>query len=133
MSINRGTDKENVVHMCNEISVVVVLIVKSCLTLCNPKDFSSPGFFVHGISQAIILEWVAISFFKGTSQPRDPTSPVSPALAGRFFTTKPPEKPAEYYSAIKKNNIMAFAATWMDLVIVILSEVHQTGKEKYMI
>ena len=37
----------------------------------------------------------------------------------------------EYYSAIKKNEIMPFAATWMDLVIIILSEVSQTEKDKY--
>ena len=37
----------------------------------------------------------------------------------------------EYYSAIKKNKIMSFAATWMDLEIVILSEVSQTEKDKY--
>ena len=37
----------------------------------------------------------------------------------------------EYYSAIKKNEIMLFAATWMDLEIVILSEVSQTEKDKY--
>ena len=37
----------------------------------------------------------------------------------------------EYYSAIKKNEIMPFAATWMDLEIIILSEVHQKEKDKY--
>ena len=38
----------------------------------------------------------------------------------------------EYYSAIKKNYIMPLAATWMDLDIVMLSEVSQTEKDKYM-
>ena len=37
----------------------------------------------------------------------------------------------EYYSAIKKNEIMPFAATWMDLEIIILSEVSHTEKDKY--
>ena len=37
----------------------------------------------------------------------------------------------EYYSAIKKNEIMSFAATWMDLEMIILSEVSQTEKDKY--
>ena len=37
----------------------------------------------------------------------------------------------EYYSAIKMNKIMPFAATWMDLEIVLLSEVSQTEKDKY--
>ena len=39
----------------------------------------------------------------------------------------------EYYSAVKKNKIMPFAATWVDLEIVTLSEVSQTEKDKYMI
>ena len=39
----------------------------------------------------------------------------------------------EYYSTIKKNKIMSYAATWMDLEIVILSEVSQTQKDKYHI
>ena len=39
----------------------------------------------------------------------------------------------KYYSAIKKNEIMPLAATWMDLEIITLSEVSQTEKDKYMI
>ena len=57
---------------------------KSCLTLCNPMDCSLPGSSVHGISQARILEWVAMSFSKGSSQHRNQTW-VS-CIAGRFFT-----------------------------------------------
>ena len=38
------------------------LVAKSCLTLCDPKDYSLLGSSVHGISQARILEWVVISF-----------------------------------------------------------------------
>ena len=37
----------------------------------------------------------------------------------------------EYYSAIKKNEIMPFAATWMDVEIIILNEISQTEKDKY--
>ena len=44
---------------------------KSCLTLCNPTDSSSPGSSVPGISQARILEWDAISFSRGSSWPRE--------------------------------------------------------------
>ena len=46
---------------------------RSCPTLCNPMDCSPPGSSVHGISQAGILEWVAISFSRGSSQLRDRT------------------------------------------------------------
>ena len=46
---------------------------QSCPTLCYPMDRSPPGSFVHGILQARILEWVAVSFFRGSSWPRDGT------------------------------------------------------------
>ena len=63
-----------------------------CLTFCDPIDSRPPGSTVHGISQARILEQVANSFSKGCPLPGiEPASPASPALAGRFFTTKPPE------------------------------------------
>ena len=46
---------------------------QSCPTLCDPLDCSPPGSSVHAISQARILEWVAISFSRGSSWPRDRT------------------------------------------------------------
>ena len=49
------------------------LVTKLCVTLCHPMDCSPPGSSIHGIFQARILEWVAISFSRGSSQPRDGT------------------------------------------------------------
>ena len=63
---------------------VCVLVTLSCLTLCDPMDCSSPGSSVHEILQARILEWVAISFSRGSSRPRDQIQ-VS-CIAGRYFT-----------------------------------------------
>ena len=48
-----------------------VLVAQSCLTLCDPMDCRPPGSSVHGILQARILEWVAVPFSRGSSQPRD--------------------------------------------------------------
>ena len=61
-----------------------VLVTLSCPILCDPKDCSSPGFSVHGILQARILEWIAIPSSRGISQPRDRT--LVSCIAGRFFT-----------------------------------------------
>ena len=58
-------------------------VAQSCPTLCNPMDCSPPGSLVHGIFQAWILEWVAISFSRGSSQPRDRTQ-VSHVVGTRF-------------------------------------------------
>ena len=51
--------------------VCVSVCALSCLTLCDPIDCSPPGSSIHGISQARILEWVAISYSRGSSSPRD--------------------------------------------------------------
>ena len=53
-------------------------VAQSCHTLCDPMDCSPPGSYVHGIFQARILEWVAISFSRGSSDPG--IEPRSPAL-----------------------------------------------------
>ena len=61
------------------------------LTLCNPMDCSPSSASVHGISQARILEWVAIPFSMGSSRPRDRT--FISCIAGRLFTIWPPGSP----------------------------------------
>ena len=58
-----------------------VKVSQLCLTVCDPMDCSQPGSSVHEILQARILEWVAIPFSRGSSQPR-----MEPHTAGRFFT-----------------------------------------------
>ena len=68
----------------------------SCVRLCDPMDSSLPGSSVHRISQARILEWVAISFSRGSPPPRDRNCISSVSCIGRqFFTTEPPGKPIE--------------------------------------
>ena len=68
-------------HLPFLISKIKMKVTKSCLTLCNPMPCSPPGSSVHGLFQARVLEWVAISFSRGSSQPKDGTH-----IAGRFFT-----------------------------------------------
>ena len=57
--------------------------LQSCPTLLDPIDSSLPGSPVPGILQARTLEWIAISFSRGSSQPRDPTR-VSRTASGHF-------------------------------------------------
>ena len=59
-------------------------VTQSCPILCDPMDCSLPGSSVHGIFQARVLEWVAISFARRSSRPRD-RSQVS-LIVGRHFT-----------------------------------------------
>ena len=65
------------------ISIVNSEVTQSCPTLCNPMDCSLQGSSVYGIFQAIVLKWIAISFSRGSSQPRDRTR-VSHIVDRRF-------------------------------------------------
>ena len=68
-------------------------VPQSCSTLCDPMDCSSRGSFVHVIFHARILQWLAFSFSRGASCPRDQTHvSASAALPGRFSTPAPPGK-----------------------------------------
>ena len=68
-----------------------VQVAQSCPTLCDPMDY-----IAHGLLQAIILEWVAIPFSRGSSQPRDQTQ-VS-CTAGGFFISWATREAQEYWS-----------------------------------
>ena len=69
--------------------------LQSCPALCDPMDCSPPGSSVYGILQSRILEWVAFSNSRGSSQPRDQTSGVSCIfyISGKFFIPVSPGKP----------------------------------------
>ena len=70
---------------------VKVLVVQSCLTLCDPVDCSPPGSSVHGILWARIVEWVAIPSPRDLPDPG--IKPGSPALEADSLLSEPPGKP----------------------------------------
>ena len=67
------------------IECVHAELFQSCLTLCDPMDYSLPGYSVHGILRARMLEWVAIPFSRGSSQPRDQTWASFVSCIGKCF------------------------------------------------
>ena len=77
----KNTFLKMILYLC------VCLVAQSYPTLCDPIDCSPPGSSVHGILQARILEWVAISFSGESSQTKDRTHISSlPCIAVGFFT-----------------------------------------------
>ena len=93
-------------------------VVLSCLTLCDPMDYSPPGSSVHGISQARKLEWVAISTSKGSYRPRDRTGVSCIFCIGRqiLYHCATWEAPKNHCSP----SDMLGALTYLCLVHVIL-------------
>ena len=84
--------------------------VGSCPTLCNPMDWSLQGSSAHGIFQARVLEWVAISFSRGSSQFRDWT--LVSCIAGRHLASEPPGKPFKCL----QNNV---SKTWLSRCLTV--------------
>ena len=73
------------------LMVVVVQSLNHIQLFCDPRDYSPPGSSVHRIFQTRILGWVAISYSRESSRPKNQTH-IS-CTEGRFFTTEPPGKP----------------------------------------
>ena len=86
-------------HLCS--------VAQSYLTLCNPTDCSPPSSSVHGISQARILEWVAISLSRGSSWPRDRTcaSCIS-VLQADSLPFEPSENPSHQSLVAERNKYL---------------------------
>ena len=100
------------------VNIVLCSCALSCPTLCDPMDYRLPGSSIHGIFEVRILEQVAISSSKGSSQPW--IEPTSPASAGGFFTLEAPEKPImEYYiSRMIFCHLKKHGWTWNKLCLV---------------
>ena len=79
-----------------------MLVSQSRPTLCDPVDCSPPGFSVHGIPQARILDWVSISFSRGLPDPG--IKPTSPALQADSVLSEPP---LQYEKKIKKKDLFS--------------------------
>ena len=75
--------KKNKLEFSGPWCVCVISAAQSCLILCGPMDCSPPGSSVHGISQARIMEWVAISYPRKSSWPRDRTLVPCVSCIGR--------------------------------------------------
>ena len=74
------TQSKDVLWMC------VCSVTQSCLIFCGPMDCSLPGSSVHGTFGARILEWVVISYSRGSSWPRDPTRFSCISCIGRWIS-----------------------------------------------
>ena len=96
-SLHRFFSNQSHEHPHSLKSYKVAVLCHLCPTLCDPLDYSPPACSVHGIFQARIQEWVAISFSRGFSWHRDRTH-VSCVYctAGRFFVTEPLGKPIRW-------------------------------------
>ena len=86
---------------------------QSCPTLCDPVDGSPPGSSVHGIPQTRILEWVAVSSSRGSSQPRDQTrnSWVS-CLAGSLYHLRRLGSPSGVCKTVWQTLAFRHSAQW---------------------
>ena len=88
------------------LCMCVYLVIQSCPTLCDPVN-CAPGSFIHGILQVRILEWVAITFSRGSTQPRDRT--LASCIASKFFTVRGTREASNTHKGgskkIKKKNL----------------------------
>ena len=98
--------------------VLVLKSLQSCPAFCDPMDYSLPGYSVHGILQARILEWVTMPSSKGSSQPTDRTQGSNSHLLCLLhwqmcsLSLVPPGKPQIFSSVQSLSHVQLFATPW---------------------
>ena len=111
-------------------NTIFLPLSNSCLwvsTLCYPVEYSPPGCSVHGIFQARIVEWVAISFSRGSSQPRDWTQ--LSRIAGRCFNLWATREAHQVISTTRTICNMNWALIYANLIVFVFlfkNNHHQT-------
>ena len=115
MSLHKDPFLQLMVPFSHILACLCAQSLQLYLTLCDPMDCSQPGSSVHGVLQARILEWVAMS------SPRDfpklgikPTSPVSPVFQADSLPSDPPGKPSHILSAAAAAKSLQLCLTLCD-------------------
>ena len=103
-------------------------VTQLCPTLCDPMDCSLLRSSIHGTFQTRVLEWVAISFSRGSSPPKNRNCLfLSPSLADGFFTTVSPGKP------LKIEYLVSSRVFYLLLVTLLTSVYHSCCKIQFII
>ena len=105
--LNFGFFSNNKKEMENRWFCLHAKLLQLCLTLCDPMDCSPPGFPIHGILQARILEWVIMPSSRESSQPG--IEPEFPALQVDSLLSESPEKP---YGSTHESKIQERGQVW---------------------
>ena len=123
----------NTLQVDNMLWRSTLLAAQSCPILCDPMDYSPLGSSVHEIFQARILEWVATSFSRGSSQPRDRT--LVSCTAGRFFAdwaTREAQRKVWYTGTtinlflfiLLQTVVLSYLATSISYQILVINAIH---------
>ena len=98
-------------------------VTQSCLTLCDPMGCSLPGSSVYGIFQERVLEWVAISFSRGSSKPRDWTR-ISRTTDRHFTVLATREAHSGYLSSIPGSGEIPWIRKWQPTPVFLPGKSH---------